>query len=168
MTKHTQTTHIPDKTEIGVRQVPETQITIAACYHHMGRRQRQHKKGTGETGAPRNIKERWAVNYIRHTLTDYDTTLPTLPDQYHKQYKLNVLDAIADTYPQFRRECERQKRDVQREMRIDKLNKLNDWCEQCKQPTDMMAADYAYNSGYNQALETVQQRIRELIAQEEI
>ncbi|MBR5950086.1 MAG: hypothetical protein IKZ87_01485 [Actinomycetaceae bacterium] len=63
---------------------------------------------------PKHIWQRWAVNYIRHQLTRYDEELYNtkgmvgFSDQYSR-YKAAVLDAIAQMYPQFAKECERQK-----------------------------------------------------------
>lgn len=64
--------------------------------------------------APEQIQERWAVNFIRHVLTDYNHELWKQKGHVGKQeayilYKSAVLDHIAKVYPYLRDECERQK-----------------------------------------------------------
>lgn len=64
--------------------------------------------------APEAIQERWAVNFIRHVLTDYNHELWKQKGRVGKQeayvlYKSAVLDHIAKVYPYLRAECERQK-----------------------------------------------------------
>lgn len=64
--------------------------------------------------APDNVKARWVVNYIRHNLTCYDNTLYNLGSQIgckevYRRYKNAVLEKIAEVYPTFARECQRQK-----------------------------------------------------------
>jgi hypothetical protein len=56
---------------------------------------------------------RWQVNYIRHELTCYDDICEQLAwhvgkTQAHRLLKNRVLAVIAQTYPKFREECERQ------------------------------------------------------------
>lgn len=63
--------------------------------------------------APERTLERWAVNYIRHNLTDYDEGLYSAKGEVgtheeYERYKCAVLDAIADAYPALRGECRRQ------------------------------------------------------------
>lgn len=58
-------------------------------------------------------KERWAVNYIRHELTEYDEELWGMAgkvgvSEAYKRYKAAVLHAIASKYPFLTDECERQ------------------------------------------------------------
>lgn len=68
---------------------------------------------TGED-ADEATKERWAVNYVRHRLTDYDDALFNqrgrvgVRDVYD-MYRAAVLDAIATKYPYLKGECDRQK-----------------------------------------------------------
>ena len=57
---------------------------------------------------------RWVVNFIRHSLTDYDEDLYGMAGKVgcHEGYVLYrnaVLDKIAETYPQYKDECRRQK-----------------------------------------------------------
>lgn len=64
--------------------------------------------------APEYTRERWAVNYIRHHLTDYDERLWDAKGEVgireeYSRCKAAVLDAISDAYPTLRDECQRQK-----------------------------------------------------------
>lgn len=57
---------------------------------------------------------RWTVNYIRHNLTEYDETLFGMSGKVgcREAYILDrydILDKIAETYPQYRTVCQRQK-----------------------------------------------------------
>lgn len=58
----------------------------------------------------------WVVNYIRHNLTGYDRVLygakgkVGIKDAY-KLYRSAVLDEIAKVYPEYTKECQRQKSD---------------------------------------------------------
>lgn len=57
---------------------------------------------------------RWVVNFIRHNLVDYDYILNTLRGKVGKQelyttYKGAILQRIAELYPKYAAECERQK-----------------------------------------------------------
>ena len=77
----------------------------------------EHQRG-GEARnayeADENTKKRWAVNYIRHNLTDYDYDMDALvnkvgKDKAYNKYKEAVLDKIAEVYPDLAYECENQK-----------------------------------------------------------
>ncbi len=62
----------------------------------------------------RETQERWAVNYIRHNLTDYDyyeerITKFELGKDIYKKLKIAVLNKIAEVYPMFEEECNIQK-----------------------------------------------------------
>ena len=66
--------------------------------------------------AGKRTRDRWCVNYIRHCLFleyDYVTSLFRwdVPGAYY-DFKAFVLDCIADVYPQYADECERQKRNL--------------------------------------------------------
>lgn len=57
---------------------------------------------------------RWIVNYIRHELTDYDYDLyhtkgRTGCHEQYGRYRDAVLDKIAEAYPNYAEECQRQK-----------------------------------------------------------
>lgn len=56
------------------------------------------------------VLERWMVNYVRHALTDYDQQRHDLDQERYVELRTATLNAIADTYPPLRHECERQKR----------------------------------------------------------
>lgn len=56
---------------------------------------------------------RWVVNYIRHNLISYDSTLfdnkgKVGKDEAYPIFKKAVLDRIAATYPKYAAECQRQ------------------------------------------------------------
>lgn len=56
---------------------------------------------------------RWVVNYIRHNLISYDSTLfdnkgKVGKDEAYPIFKKAVLDRIAATYPKYAAECKRQ------------------------------------------------------------
>lgn len=64
--------------------------------------------------APADFKIRWAVNYIRHNLTDYDIKICELAKikgnkRFNYSYfKALVLDRIKKVYPKYRKECDLQ------------------------------------------------------------
>ncbi|MCH4889867.1 hypothetical protein EZV73_19960 [Acidaminobacter sp. JC074] len=82
-----------------------------------------YEKGYFESyaeSADDETKERWAVNFIRHNLTEYEYNLYTMKGKVGKsegytKYKHAVLDKIAEYYPEFREECIRQKNHVRHE-----------------------------------------------------
>lgn len=64
--------------------------------------------------ADEDTKIRWAVDYIRHNLTNYDHDMNALinkvgKDKAYDKYKEAVLDKIAEVYPDLEDECENQK-----------------------------------------------------------
>lgn len=63
--------------------------------------------------ADEETKDRWCVNYIRHNLTHYDEQLwhmkgKTGTKQLYPEFKIALLRKIAEIYPRFRDEIERQ------------------------------------------------------------
>ena len=72
--------------------------------------------------------DRWVVNHIRHRLITvdgvrYDKALDELKgkvgkDKAYRIIKCVYLDKIAETYPKYRYECERQKWECEREARM--------------------------------------------------
>ena len=64
--------------------------------------------------APADFKIRWAVNHIRHNLTDYDIKICELAKikgnkRFNYSYfKALVLDRIKKVYPKYRKECDLQ------------------------------------------------------------
>lgn len=70
-----------------------------------------HRPNDGET------MQRWIVNYIRHNLVDYDRKLDLLKgktgkDEAYCLFKEEILKKIADAYPCYAEECNRQIGDV--------------------------------------------------------
>ena len=56
---------------------------------------------------------RWIVNYIRHNLVSYDNFLGSIDGKVgsveaYPEVKIAVLEKIANTYPKYKDECERQ------------------------------------------------------------
>lgn len=73
--------------------------------------------------APVETQTRWCVNYIRHKLTKYDRELWDMRGkvgilEQYVRYKLAVLDAIGETYPEYQTECENQKNRVRHDYGI--------------------------------------------------
>ena len=82
--------------------------------------------------APMEHKIRWAVNYIRHNLTEYDEELWDMRGkvgvlEQYLRYKLAVLDAIAATYPEYKSECEAQKRRATAQYEESKAIRDEEW-----------------------------------------
>lgn len=66
---------------------------------------------------PEDVLHRWAVNYIRHSLTRYDRELDLIKGRTGKQaaydiIKRETLLKIAEAYPEFADECRRQAGEV--------------------------------------------------------
>lgn len=64
--------------------------------------------------APRAVKRRWCVNYIRHDLSNYDDVLADMVGKVGRVEAYRVLfeavmDRIAVVYPEYADECARQK-----------------------------------------------------------
>lgn len=56
---------------------------------------------------------RWIINYIRHNLVSYDNFLGSIDGKVgsveaYPEVKIAVLEKIANTYPKYKDECERQ------------------------------------------------------------
>ena len=71
--------------------------------------------------ADREIVERWVVNYIRHNLVSYDLFLSRISGQVgsvaaYPEVKEAVLKKIAEAYPAYKMECDRQRGDLEIEM----------------------------------------------------
>lgn len=91
--------------------------SLEYCAFQMQREQ-SRKSGRSADGfdparARKRTRDRWCVNYIRHCLFleyDYVTSLFRwdAPGVYY-EFKSFVLDCIAEAYPQYADECERQK-----------------------------------------------------------
>lgn len=65
-------------------------------------------------GANRQTIERWVVNYIRHNLIAYDSVLDSMKGRVgvvaaYPNFKSAILDKIAEVYPEYKKECCRQK-----------------------------------------------------------
>jgi hypothetical protein len=61
--------------------------------------------------ADRATRERWAVNYARHHLTNYGRDIESATEQSEaiSAIRHRVLDAIAEQWPEPRDECRRQR-----------------------------------------------------------
>lgn len=65
-------------------------------------------------GANQQTMDRWVVNYIRHNLVEYDTVLYSIRGRVgvvaaYPNFKNAILDKIAEAYPEYKKECCRQK-----------------------------------------------------------
>lgn len=61
---------------------------------------------------------RWIVNYIRHNLINYDSTLQRTKGKTGKQesypiYKCRILQRISEAYPKYADECARQAKELE-------------------------------------------------------
>lgn len=70
-------------------------------------------------GIDKSFLYRITVNFIRHELTCYEKKLEKIVGKTGKseayiKLKIKILDAIADTYPNFKEECECQKNKIKR------------------------------------------------------
>jgi len=106
------------------QQVADLEITVPRCeaseilFASLSEwRSYQTSRGRDACGsdAPPNERQRWAVNYIRHNLTCYDETLYLdLAGNIGKReaarlLKERVLESIAEIYPEFAEEAQRQR-----------------------------------------------------------
>lgn len=98
-----------EKLTVHVRLIPYGNLQDAAKLHHYELRRRNMVRDAGKEPNP-FVLERWMVNYARHALTDYDQQCHDLDQDRYVELRTATLDAIADTYPPLRHECERQKR----------------------------------------------------------
>ena len=62
---------------------------------------------------PKETLERWVVNYIRHNLVSYDSSLEVLFGRIGRQkayevFKIIILQRISEVYPKYAQECSRQ------------------------------------------------------------
>jgi len=67
---------------------------------------------TAETADERTV-HKWMVNYVRHNMTQYDFSLYSIAgeectEEIYRIYKNAVLEKIAETYPELKKECCRQ------------------------------------------------------------
>lgn len=67
-------------------------------------------------------KDMWTLRYILHNLTVYDTFVNSLTSKVDKQavlteYTVKTLDAIAQTYPQLKALCEKEKNEWQQQQK---------------------------------------------------
>ena len=114
------------ETPIVVRKIGDLvelmRLAIASYNDHQAEREmRAWERGQewydmGETATERSdpaFLERITVNYIRHTLTTYDRHLESVAGKVGVREAVAVMrdrvyGAVADTYPQYRAECNRQ------------------------------------------------------------
>ena len=73
--------------------------------------------------ADEETTQRWIVNYIRHVLIDYDRIAYSLRGKIGGNYgyaalKLSILNKIAEVYPKYAGECEKQSGGVYEEYSV--------------------------------------------------
>lgn len=73
--------------------------------------------------ADEETTQRWIVNYIRHELIDYDRIAYSLRGKIGGSYgyvalKLSILNKIAEVYPKYSEECEKQSEGVYEEYSV--------------------------------------------------
>ncbi|WAP50851.1 hypothetical protein OL239_12750 [Arthrobacter sp. ATA002] len=86
-----------------------------AIAHFNGRLRRSQSPASRNTSKAR--LDRLTVNYLRHQQTSYEEELKEFKGvvgvgEAYLVVRNRILDLIADTYPQLRTECERQKFDA--------------------------------------------------------
>lgn len=110
-----------DLAEAVDRAIPRIRVRFERDARHMALLARlEENRRLGKTDeaevleAPAYAGDRWEVNFIRRSLTEYDAALyrrtgrPAEMEQ-RMRYRAAVLDAVAAAYPKLREECERQK-----------------------------------------------------------
>jgi hypothetical protein len=74
---------------------------------------RRNDYGASGRDTPLETPQRWAVNFIRHNLTSYNGRLATIGGKLGvadaaQRIRQRVLEKIAEVYPEFAEECDRQ------------------------------------------------------------
>lgn len=96
--------------QLHITIAPENNLTTMGLLHHAQlRRQREHIT-CPEHNVDNHTRERWAVDYIRHKLTNYDEIVARSDSQRTaSRIKNAVLELIARTYPTYRNACQMQR-----------------------------------------------------------
>jgi hypothetical protein len=101
--------------EITIPQRPLDRLRRAALLSWQDGQAERGNYGADGADAPPDVLDRWAVNYIRHELTDYDRLLYDEiagrigVGEAGRLLKRRILDKIAEVYPELADEARRQK-----------------------------------------------------------
>lgn len=108
----------PALSSIKVRVLPEKVLVDRTLqskqnYEDNKAREKGYFNESSAWDAPQETINRWVVNYIRHNLTTYDYYWGYLGEGIGRKdvaayYKRAVLEKIAEVYPTYKDECERQ------------------------------------------------------------
>ena len=101
--------------ELRIEPEPWQQMQDKAIAHFNSRLRRSQSPASRNTSASR--LDRLTVNYLRHKQTSYEEELKEFKGvvgvgEAYLVVRNRILDLIAETYPQLRTECERQKFDA--------------------------------------------------------
>ena len=101
--------------ELRIEPEPWQDMQDKAIAHFNGRLRRSQSPASRKTSAAR--LDRLTVNYLRHQQTSYEEELKEFKGvvgvgEAYLVVRNRILDLIAETYPQLRTECERQKFDA--------------------------------------------------------
>lgn len=116
--KRAKTAELFDKAiaKISVKVIPAERLPRLAVESYDERQSSIHEiyRKANEDDVDSATLSRWVVNYIRHNLTNYDYALYAGKGhvgihQEYQRYREAVLDKIAEAYPQYADECEKQK-----------------------------------------------------------
>lgn len=108
--------HEIDKLDVHVEHHPISEIMDISLQDWRSNQNERGKYGADGKSAPLHHRQRWAVNFIRHNLTEYDSQLDEVAgragvNEAVDKIRARVLDKIADIYPELAHECHRQKRE---------------------------------------------------------
>ncbi|WP_342025134.1 hypothetical protein AAE021_08295 [Arthrobacter citreus] len=101
--------------ELRIEPEPWQDMQDKAIAHFNGRLRRSQSPASRKTSTAR--LDRLTVNYLRHQQTSYEEELKEFKGvvgvgEAYLVVRNRILDLIAETYPQLRTECERQKFDA--------------------------------------------------------
>jgi hypothetical protein len=101
--------------ELRIEPEPWQDMQDKAIAHFKGRLRRSQSPASRKTSTAR--LDRLTVNYLRHQQTSYEEELKEFKGvvgvgEAYLVVRNRILDLIAETYPQLRTECERQKFDA--------------------------------------------------------
>ena len=96
------------------KRLREMAIMDRQCWYDAVAAERDDGDVGHAAGAPEDTINRWVVNFVRHRLTNYDRDLYDFAgkvghSEAYIKYREAVLDAIAEAYPSYSAECQRQK-----------------------------------------------------------
>jgi hypothetical protein len=115
-TKATKTQHFVEMAETNVEIIPMERLRRFACEWYNA----NHNEGdvsASPDGGDIKFLDRITVNYLRHQCSSYEPTLQQIDGHVgardaYLSIKQNVLDAIAEAYPELAKECNRQASDA--------------------------------------------------------